>query len=1152
MKRIDFQHHNIPTKANRILHLILIAMLLIVVRIWHLSVIQYDQKLEESRKPQRKTVIEPATRATIRDRFNVPLAINKISYQATILYSQVRDIPFAAWEKDATGKRIKIFKRKVYINRLAQLLAEELSMDAERIEDLIHAKASYYSQVPFVIKEDLTEKEYYRLKMLEKDWPGIHMRRVPKRFYPHGKLAADVIGYMGAINRAEYEKILHEMKALELFINERENDEEKEWPAGIESTQQARRRLSDLEAKAYTIHDYVGKTGIEGVFEEQLRGFYGKKNFYTDSKGNFLQELPGSRASLSGHRILLTLSAELQEYAEQLLAQNEELRIVRKSGLGAIKHTIMASKEPWIKGGSIIIMDPQKGDILALATYPRFDPNDFILTGDSEQKKKKKQEISRWFESEAYLGQLWNQQLPLERERYDTQKEEFYDEKFFLTWKTYLDFILPKESLLRLKIDQISTIDQTIAIQRSVKSLQTLFPDRDLYTILNFLYVGEEHEPYRQLLKGEEKHKFVTSMLNFQEPLREIKGHLDPYFKNLPQNYDKVLLVDICSLVVAEELFSSELLEETGGENLESYREQTVSLITLLELVKEAARELYHDIDFKVWRQREEKEFLKVKRQEEKTAKIYAKPYLDYLDQQEKVFFQAFWETHAWDCIFAFLTGSPKTFSNTSPKGDLTAYLTYFLRWNQEIEQGAYQAEGWRHAYGIIQDAIKGLPQALAIDYLKTMRSYEELNRPLWGRYRYLRETHAPLEKHLAVAFYPVYGFGYGRSHGYRQAAIQGSLFKLVTAYEALVQRFRKMGLKRLSAHDLNPLVIVDRVYNQGNVRYVGYTEDGKPIPQLYKGGRLPRSLAHQNSGRVDLVRALEVSSNPYFSLLAGECLDHPDDLSQAARLFSYGSRTGIDLPSEIAGKVPEDLETNRTGLYAMAIGQHSLVVTPLQTAVMLAIIANGGKVLKPKIVKLTAGRQPARGEDQIVCCPTFPYQEALSFVGIDFPLFSAVSQLDQESLVKVTPTVINREIFFPEIIRQILLKGLQASSQRTHQDSLSSLTRLYRQYPEAIRHYIELKGQLLGKTSTSESVENIDLDLKEGTNIYTHVWFGSIVFKNQPMDKNQAVLLFKDEFGQPELIVVVYLRYGGYGKEAAPLAAQIVKKWREIKQRYE
>lgn len=1150
-KRIDFNHHDIPTKANRVLHFILIAMILIVVRIWHLSIIEYDQKLEESQKPQRRTVIEPAIRATIRDRFNLPLAINKMAYQATILYSQLRDIPAFIWQKDSLGKRVKVFKRKEYIHQMAQFLADELHLNAERVEDLIHSKASYYSQIPYVIKDDLSEQEYYRLKILEKDWPGLHVRNLPKRYYPRGRVAADIIGYMGAINRSEYEKILHEIKALEQLIQAHENGEETESLAIIENTQQARRRLKDLEAKAYTIHDYVGKTGIEGIYEEQLRGFYGRKSFYVDSKGNFLRELPGSRSPLSGHRILLTLSSELQEYAEQLLTQNEELRIVRKSSLGAVKHTVMAPKQPWIKGGAIVVMDPITGEILTFASYPRFDPNDFILSGNREEQKNKKMRIHRWFENEVYLAQLWNQQQPLCRERYAVGKQIFYDEECLLSWKTYLNFILPAEGKLRQAVDRVKTLSQAIEIQRQVDSLMALFPDYPLYTLMNHLYISEAHQPHGQVLKGPEKQKLALSLQSNQEAVFKIKRQLDPYLNDLPHHYDKVLVIDLCRLAVAEDRFSPLLLQKVGKESLENYHDQTGSLVTVLAWVKDIAKELYHEIDFKTWRQREEKTFLKEKRAEEKLAKAYPKPYLDYLDQQENVFFQTFWEEHGWDCVCTFLKGeSDFSSTRTSVVEDLSPYLDDFRHRYQEIQEGADRDVKWKEAYDRLQESVKRLSPELAIEYLKTMRPYDELNRPLLGRYR-LRPGKVLLEKHLAAAFYPVYGCGYGRSHAYRQAAIQGSLFKLVTAYEALVQRFHKMGRRVISPQDLNPLIIVDEVYQQGNTRYVGYTEDGKPIPQLYKGGRLPRSLAHKHNGRVDLLRALEVSSNPYFSLLAGECLESPDDLSKAAELFGFGSRTGIDLPGEIPGNVPQDLATNRTGLYAMAIGQHSLVVTPLQTALMLAIIANGGKVLKPKLVKLTAGSQPARGEDEIVCLPHFPYQDALSLVGIDFPLFSAVSHTNQESLVKVIPTEVRREIFMPEVIRQILLRGLRAVTQRTHQESLTALARLYRQYPEAIRQFTELKDQLFGKTSTSESVENIDLDLQDGTNIYTHVWFGSIAFPDKKADKNKAVFLLKDEFGQPELIVVVYLRYGGYGKEAAPLAAQIVKKWYEIKQRH-
>lgn len=1136
-KRIDLQHHDIPKKANRILHIILVALVLIVLRTWHLAVIQYDQRSEEAGRPQRKVVIEPATRATIRDRFNLPLAINKIQYQATILYSQIRDIPSIEWKLDERGKKIKVFKRKEYIRQLSQLLGNELGLESERVEDLIYAKASYYAQVPYVIQEEVSEGQYYKLKMLEKDWPGIHMRRLPKRIYPQGRVAADIIGYMGSINRFEYEKILSEIKALEHYMVAKEDGIEAELPFGIENPVQVQKRLKDLKEKAYSIHDYVGKTGIEGVYEESLRGFYGKKNFYSDSKGNYLHELPGSRAPLSGHRVLLTISSELQEYAEQLLAQNEVVRQVRKTTLGATKNTIIAEKHPWIKGGGIIAMDPHTGEVIALASYPRFDPNDFI-TGKANEQKEKMAKINRWFESENYIAQIWDQQQPLERERFNHLTHLFYDDKIWMTWNVYLNFILPEDSDLRKAINKMDTLDKAIHLQKLVDEVLALFPDADIYALFNALYPDDEL--FRDFKKVSDKAKFMELFEVHKEEIKYLKPQLNRYFSDLAQNYDKVLLVDLCRLAVDANLFTSDLLFAVGQYRLDDYHALTGSFVKMHGLLKEMTKELFHDHDFKAWRQAEEKSFLKKKRLEEKAAKLYPKPYIDYLDQQENLLFNQFWEQNHWNLLSLFLTGQ----SINMEADALNPYHAYFSRWHQELKAGAHKALEWRPAYDLLQKTVKPLSLSLMIDYFKTIRSYHELNRPLLGKYRYLRSAQNAKEKHLASAFYPTYGFGYARSHTYRQATIQGSLFKIITGYTALAQRLNKLGMPNPSLHDLNPLVMVDEVFQKGNTRYVGYTEEGQPIPQLYKGGRLPRSLAHQHSGRVDLLRAMEVSSNPYFSLLAGECLEHPNDLADAAKLFSYGSRTGIELPGEISGKVPTDLATNKTGLYAMAIGQHSLVVTPLQTAVMLAAVANGGKILKPKIVNLTAGREPTRN-DQIAYMSDYAFHDSYAAAGLDFPLFTASLTKEQESLVKPVATEIRNNIQMPEIIRKILLRGLRAAALKSYQENLASLTKLYRQCPEAIRHFTELKGQLFGKTSTSEAVENLDLDLNEGTNIYTHVWFGCIAFQK---DADKSLFLFKDEFGEPELVVVVYLRYGGFGKEAAPIAAQIVKRWREIK----
>lgn len=1115
--RSDFDRSSISTKVNVVLRLILIAMILILVRVWHLSVIDHDAKYEESEKPKVKAIIEPAIRGSIRDRFNVPLATHEISYQATILYSQLKDIPSFVYESDDSGKKIKRFKRREYVKDLSALLGKELALNSERIEDLIHAKASYYSQLPFVIKDDLTEQEYYRLKMLEKNWPGLYVRFVPRRYYPLGRLASHIVGYMGAIDKVEYEKILHEMKSLEQFIWATENGQIAEDIFGISDCESAKERLRGLQAKAYTQHDYIGKTGIEFICENILRGSYGKRYFTTDSRGNFLSELSGSTSAQSGQRILLTLSSELQEYAEQLLAQNETVRIPRKTSIIGKKKTVFADKEPWIKGGAIVVMDPSTGEILTLASYPRFDPNDFVLSHNIDEQKIKKACINHWFENGSYLADIWNGRQPLSRERYDLGHGGFFDEVHWMDWKEYLKAILPVNSDPLKAALNIISIRDAIEVQNSAHEMLKHCPGCDLYAIFNALYTGEKHEAYPTPCKDSCVGERISGLLS-------LKKKVDPYVSQLSKNWDKVLIVDLCRLAVDSSRFSQELSRYVGNTSLEDYHKLMGSFVVWRSYARDKAKEIFHKSAFQPWREQEGAEFIKAKRKEEKERKTYPKPYIDYLDEEENIQFEAFWDRFGFYSLYALILGRSAIDAFSSDIQEvLDPYWEEFLVEQNKLLNEVTLRE--KEQFFMLSRAIQKMPCSIAIEYLKSIRPYEELNRPLLGKYKMCQKKRG-YEKYLATAFYPVNGYGYGRSYAYRQSSIQGSLFKLVTAYEALIQRFQKMGKRVFSKTDLNPLIITDKVFYQGENCYVGYTEDGKPIPQIYKGGRIPRSLAHQNNGRVDLVKAFEMSSNPYFALLAGEYLDHPEDLSEAAEKFGYGQKTGIDLPGEIKGNVPHDLDSNRTGLYAMAIGQHSLVVTPLQTAVMLSAIANGGKILKPKLIKLTAEIKPDKNDKKSHA-------------------FHTIS-----GAIREIPTEVRHEIFMPEVIRQILLEGLSVTVKRTYQESFNSLTRLYKEQPEAIATFAELKDQILGKTSTSESVENMDLDLLEGTNIYTHVWFGGIAIEKRYSDRDKAYLLLKDEYGQVELVVVVYLRYGGYGKEAAPLTAQIVKKWREIKTR--
>jgi len=114
---------------------------------------------------------------------------------------------------------------------------------------------------------------------------------------------------------------------------------------------------------------------------------------------------------------------------------------------------------------------------------------------------------------------------------------------------------------------------------------------------------------------------------------------------------------------------------------------------------------------------------------------------------------------------------------------------------------------------------------------------------------------------------------------------------------------------------------------------------------------------ARWGHGPIDMVTALEKSCNIYF-YRQGRRLG-PECIAGWARNLGLGRKTGIDLPHEWAGRIP-DPEWNRRELdrgwypgetLGLSIGEGNVQVTPLQVAVMMAAVANGGKVLRPRLL---------------------------------------------------------------------------------------------------------------------------------------------------------------------------------------------------------
>jgi len=1082
MRTCRRQTTSLPEKANKILNGILVVLILIAIKAWHLAVVQHEKKLEEAKKPQRRVLIERSERAAIYDRFHIPLATNKVQYNAMISYGPIRDLPRSAWKKDEQGRKIKYFYRKEYINKLCQKLGEELYLDPEWIEDLIHSKAAILGNVPCLIKQNISESQYFRLKMLEKEWPGVHGEIAAKRCYPLGPIGGEIVGYIGPISRKEYDAITKEMALLREVLTKYEEEGEEIHVEGYSSIEAVSARLEELEKKAYHLNDFVGKTGVEASFDEELRGLCGKHIFLSDTRGNFLKELPGSEESVSGMRLVLTLSSELQAFAQQLLAEYEG---EPASAVPVARRPLIPENQPWIKGGAIVAMDPHNGEIYALASFPTFDPNDFIRSGSEQEALEKNVRVTKWLETEDYLAQVWNMKVPYSRQHYDN---EYVEEALELNWENYLSFVLPKLSRVRKLVEAHATVGDALMIQRTIDQLLMLFHSPD-FTLapsktLDLLYRGTEDLPVGMTITLPEKLFFETHHERVKLQVEGLKHRLAPYFSSLNSNYDKQLLIDLYRLVVDASRFSSGLSKLLTEMTLSEYREATARFVSVVDAVRTLVKEVFFENDFKNWREAHFKEYLADRRKEEKESnKKYARPYIEYLDKAGQELFQEFWEKNQWELISLFISGKMERQAS-----DLKAYHDVLNSWLQELRTGAHQGLSWVRHYHALCAITDQLDPTILIDFFKTLRPFEQLNRPLIGRYSGLRGAK---EKDLAIAFYPAYGYGFSRSHAFRQAATIGSIFKLVPAYEALRQRYLMFKEQGEPIVDLNPLTIIDdkhRIYGKKDAWNVGYTLDGRPIPMFYRGGRLPRT-EHPGVGKVDLVRALEVSSNPYFAMLSGDILDDPEDLCNAANLLGFGEKTEIDLPGEYAGRLPLDITYNRTGLYAMSIGQHSMVGTPLQTAMMLATVANGGSMLKPQIVK----EHVIQGEN-ILMQPEVRWQ-----------------------------------VFLPSQIQNLLLSGMR---QVVMGDK--GTARMIRKHFDPA-----LVKQIIGKTSTSEVIERMSLDGENGQMKLKHVWFGGISYAS-------------NDFTKPELIVIVYLRYGGWGKDAAPLAVEIVKKWREIKAKHQ
>ena len=276
-------------------------------RLWYLQVMDSNSFQALATQNQVRTVYEPAPRGRILDRQGRPLVENR-GYQAV------------------TVKRLEVDDKPEVITRLAALLGLPRQQLLDRIAD---KRYSPYKPIP--VAENVPEEVVVYLREHSADFPGVAAAAVAERTYPHGALAAHLLGYVGEINDRE---------------------------------------LDARKGKGYRLGDDIGKSGVEQAYESDLRGIPGRIRLEVDATGNVLQPPLFSQPPTRGNDVQLTIDLDVQALAEDSLAKG--LEAARGSyDRNMAKHFIAPA-------GAVVVLDPRDGSVLAMASNPAYNPADFV------------------------------------------------------------------------------------------------------------------------------------------------------------------------------------------------------------------------------------------------------------------------------------------------------------------------------------------------------------------------------------------------------------------------------------------------------------------------------------------------------------------------------------------------------------------------------------------------------------------------------------------------------------------------------------------------------------------------------------------------------------------------------------------------------
>lgn len=357
---------NINLRFNMLTVLIYIVGIVLIAQLFSLQIVHGAEYREQSNtRLTRESTLE-ASRGAILDRTGAPLVTSKMEFSLEMYKSKVDTDTLnmailnmmQVLEKydcsysDIFPIKIEPFEFRISDEALASwkksnkfddnITAEEAFYkfkDKYKIQNgnigetrkiiairYLIAQKGYSSTRAVTISEDIPREAVAEFSESSEKFAGINIVVQPVREYTSETLASHILGYAGKISSEEYE----------------------------------------TRKNYYSNNDIIGKTGIEYVFEEYLKGKNGTKQIDMDVDGTTTAEYV-SQEAIAGSDIVLTIDANLQKVTEDALASNIEK--IATGGFG---------KAYDAKAGACVVMNVNTGEVLAMASYPDYNPSDFV------------------------------------------------------------------------------------------------------------------------------------------------------------------------------------------------------------------------------------------------------------------------------------------------------------------------------------------------------------------------------------------------------------------------------------------------------------------------------------------------------------------------------------------------------------------------------------------------------------------------------------------------------------------------------------------------------------------------------------------------------------------------------------------------------